>query len=231
MPIIPREVAAMLMHMDAAMPILIVSRVLLESLRIPATSEMEPLTTAMSDEPSTSPSPPPMEIPTVAAFSAAESFTPSPTMHTGLLELMLLAMRCLSAGRHPHTVSSTPVSDAMALAGPSLSPVSITVLTPSEWRLSMVALDSPLTTSLRSNAPRRTPSTATKAPDAASRVSIPRSSMNAGPPTATRWPSTVPETPFPGRYSKSRTSGSSPSTDAAMALPNGCSDLDSRAAA
>ena len=231
MPIIPSAVAAMLMAMDAAMPSLMVRSVLLDSLRIPATSDMEPLTTAMSDEPSTRPSPPPMDIPTVAAFRAAESLTPSPTMHTAPFELMLLAMRCLSAGRHPHTASSTPVSEAMALAGPSLSPVRMTVLTPSERRLSTVALDSALTTSLRLNAPRRWPSTATKAPDAASPVPMPSSSMKAGPPTATECPSTVPMTPFPGRYSKSWTSGSSPSTDAAMALPNGCSDLDSSAAA
>lgn len=227
----PSAVAATFRAMDMPIPALIVSRVLLDSFLMPATSDMDPLTTAMSEDPSTSPSPPPMEIPTVAALSAAESFTPSPTMHTAPSELILLTMRCLSAGRHSHTASSTPASEAMALAGPSLSPVSMMVLTPSERRLSTVALDSPFTTSLSSKAPHRRPSTATMAPDPRPMQSIPRSLMSPGPPTATEWPSTVPRTPFPGRYSNPSTRGSSSSTEAATALPNGCSDMDSTAAA
>ena len=74
--------------------------------------------------------PAPIAIPMSALVRAGASLIPSPTIATLPLSLSFLITASFPSGRTPAITSSTPACLPIALAVLSLSPVSITTLTP-----------------------------------------------------------------------------------------------------
>ena len=187
-------------------------------------------------------------MPMSAEASAGASLIPSPTMATTFPLRNSAIFRALSAGSSPANASSTPTRRATACAAPSLSPVSITVRTPSRRKPATAAAAPGFGSSPNATTPNRraggpmSASQDTVLPAAARSVAVAAngdrsmraSRSNCPVPNSSRRPCTVPSTPRPGSARKSLTVAMGSSSSAACArnaAASGCSLPDCRAAA
>ena len=188
--------------------------------------------------------PAPIARPTSARARAGESLMPSPTMATRWpASCSSRTTRSLSAGSTSAMTCPTPTRRAMACAVSSLSPVSMTVRTPSASSAATASLPVGLSSSATAIVPMSAPFLAKKSGVLPSRVkasscarstSMARSAMRAALPAAMRLAPSRAVTPRPGiAWNASTVRDTMPrcSACAMIASASGCSLLRSSAAA
>ena len=163
--------------------------------------------------------PVPMAMPTSALASAGASLMPSPAIATTApLRCRSSIKSSFSSGRRPARTSSMPSCAATALAVVALSPVAMTILSPSAWSRAIASALPVLIGSATATKPASLPSAPSiitvsplrrrfSAASANGAASMPAPCISRALPSSTARPSTLPLTPWPVTASKSSTLG------------------------